>query len=129
MSFDWPDYLALAQVLGGDNSAAPTEEARLRSALSRAYYAVYGTARAVAKAHDGYVPQRFETSHQGLINHFKASPDRVRKSIGANLERMQKNRVRADYEPRFHGDLNFEVGLMLRMGADVLVTLNSLRRP
>lgn len=129
MSFDWPDYLTLAQALSGDEEAAPTEEARLRSALSRAYYAVYGTARAVARVQDGYVPQRSETSHQGLIRHFRESPDRVRKSIAANLERMQKNRERADYERRWNGDLKGDVALMLKLGAAVLETLKRLQRP
>lgn len=129
MSFDWPDYLTLAQALSGDNTAAPSEEARLRAALSRAYYAVYGTARAVARA-QGYVPQRaIETSHQGLIRYFKESPDRVRKSIGANLERMQKNRERADYERLFGGNLAFEVSAMLKLGASVLETLKQIQRP
>ena len=128
MSFDWPDYLTLAQALSGNERATPTEEARLRAALSRAYYAVYGPAKLVAKARDEYVPQRFETWHQSLIRHFKASSDRTRKSIGANLERMQKNRERADYERNFNGDLAFEASLMLKMGAAVLEMLDSLRQ-
>jgi uncharacterized protein (UPF0332 family) len=128
MSFDWPDYLALARSLSGDADVTPSEEARLRSALSRAYYGVYGSARAVAKLH-GYTPQRFETSHQTLIRYFKESPDRARKSIGLNLERMQKNRERADYERRFEGNLTYEVSLMLKLGASVLEALKSLRKP
>lgn len=128
MSFDWPDYLTLARALGGDVDVTPSEEARLRAALSRAYYAVYGSARAVASA-SGYTRQRFDTSHQALIRHFKESPDRVRRSIGFNLERMQKNRERADYELRFNGNLAHEVGLMISLGALVLETLQKLRKP
>lgn len=128
MSFDWPDYLTLARALGGAADAAPSEEARLRSALSRAYYAAYGSARAVARA-SGYTPQRFETSHQGLIRYYQGRPERLWKSIGMNLERMQKNRERADYELDFRGNLASEVSLMIALGATVLEKLHQLREP
>jgi uncharacterized protein (UPF0332 family) len=127
MSFDWSDYLALARALRGDADVTPSEEARLRSALSRAYYAVYGSARAVAIS-SGYTRQRFDTSHQALIRYFQESPDRARKAIGVNLERMQKNRERADYERDFRGNLAHEVSLMITLGASVLDMLQKLQK-
>lgn len=126
MSFDWSDYLSLARALGGEDVVA-TEEARLRSAISRAYYAVYGTARTIARSCDGYRQQSTETSHQGLINHFKNSPDRARKAVGANLERLRRNRVSADYDLRFQGNLRFEVKTTLSLASSVLQQLESLR--
>lgn len=126
MSFDWSEYLTLAQALGGDD-VATSEEARLRSAISRAYYAVYGTAQVIARSRDGYTPQATETSHQGLINHFKRSPDRVRKAIGMNLERLRKSRVTADYERHVQGKLFFEVKATLSLAASVLQDLERLR--
>jgi uncharacterized protein (UPF0332 family) len=128
MSFDWPEYLTIAQFLSGDNSVVASEEARMRSALNRAYYAVYGTARAVARARDGYKPQTAETSHQGLINHFKKGPDRTRMTVGTNLERMRRNRIQADYNLRFEGNLSFEVRTMLGLAASVLQDLEKLRQ-
>ena len=42
MSFTWTEYLALAEELsGGEPAATPSEEARQRSAISRAYYAAF----------------------------------------------------------------------------------------
>jgi hypothetical protein len=39
MSFDWSEYFSLAQELVGQPATPAGQEARLRSALSRAYYA------------------------------------------------------------------------------------------
>lgn len=128
MSFDWPEFLAVARALSGDDSASMSEEARMRSALSRAYYAVYGTAKAVARARDGYEPKTTETSHQGLINHFKKGPGRTRLAVGANLERMLRNRIQADYKLRFDGNLSFEMRTMLGLAASVLEDLERLRQ-
>ena len=45
MSFVWSDYLELAKELLGGAVGSPLEEAKLRSAISRAYYAVFNEAR------------------------------------------------------------------------------------
>ncbi len=45
MSFNWDDYLFLAQELATHPSNFPNQEARLRSAISRAYYSAFCKAR------------------------------------------------------------------------------------
>lgn len=45
MSFDWSEYLTLAQELASQTERSSLQEARLRSAVSRAYYAAFRTAR------------------------------------------------------------------------------------
>lgn len=45
MSFDWLEYLTLAQGLANQTTQISTQEARLRSAISRAYYAAFRKAR------------------------------------------------------------------------------------
>jgi uncharacterized protein (UPF0332 family) len=45
MMFDWSDYLDLANELAGDIASQTTEEAKLRSSVSRAYYAAFCKAR------------------------------------------------------------------------------------
>lgn len=97
MSFDWTHYLHLAQELTGDNAIPSDEEAKLRSAISRAYYAVHCAARNLARQKDNYTKPRFDP-HQALIKHFLESPHRDRKSIGIHLQRLRDNRVKADYE-------------------------------
>jgi uncharacterized protein (UPF0332 family) len=41
MRFDWSEYFNLAQELAVISSEATNNEARLRSAVSRAYYSVF----------------------------------------------------------------------------------------
>jgi len=43
MRFDWSEYLNLAQELAAISSESTNSEARLRSAVSRAYYIEYIT--------------------------------------------------------------------------------------
>ncbi|MDF0552110.1 hypothetical protein [Kamptonema sp. UHCC 0994] len=45
MKFNWSEYLALAQQLAGKSQISATQESRLRSAISRAYYAAFIQAR------------------------------------------------------------------------------------
>ena len=45
MSFDWREYLVLAEALLQARTRLAQEEACCRAAVSRAYYAVYGVAR------------------------------------------------------------------------------------
>ncbi len=45
MSFNWSEYLNLAQELAGRSTEPPNQEARLRSSISRAYYAAFCKAR------------------------------------------------------------------------------------
>lgn len=58
MSFDWVDFLALADALVRDPNSPGPEEASLRSASSRAYYAAFCSARDFACARDGLVLQK-----------------------------------------------------------------------
>ena len=41
MSFDWSEYLDLARELALQGSAPSLSEARVRAAISRAYYAAF----------------------------------------------------------------------------------------
>ena len=45
MSFDWSQYLNLAKELAGQATIPAEQEARLRDAISRSYYAAFILAR------------------------------------------------------------------------------------
>jgi len=45
MSFDWNEYYQLSRELAGLATGIATEEAKMRSAISRAYYAAFCKAR------------------------------------------------------------------------------------
>ena len=53
MSFDWADYLKLAEALTQSLTVPGPEEAALRAAMSRAYYAAFCSARNLAGNREG----------------------------------------------------------------------------
>jgi len=93
-SFDWSDYLELAQEL-----ANRADEASLRSAISRAFYYVYHLALERAKANNfTFVAGGM---HAQLWRVFSESPEPVCKRLGVIASRLRIRRERADYEPIF----------------------------
>lgn len=97
MKFNWSEYLTLARQLAGKETNPASEEAKLRAAASRAYYAAFIKARNFLRDGDGLVIPR-KSTHQYVIKQFKSSPDRARKKIGRRLERLRDYRVLADYQ-------------------------------
>ena len=98
MSFDWAEYLALAQELAGRETTPPTQEARLRSAVSRAYYAAFCKARNHLRDEEASAIPATGEAHRVVWEQFKGSSDRVRKEIGTNGDRLREDRRKADYE-------------------------------
>ena len=98
MSFDWLEYLTLAQELANQAINSSNQEARLRCAISRAYYAAFCKAR----NHLRYKEQRsFPNSgrvHQTVIETFEKSHDPVHQIVGQFLRNLRANRNIADYE-------------------------------
>ncbi|RLI75447.1 hypothetical protein DRP05_14825 [Archaeoglobales archaeon] len=94
MSFDWGDYLALAKELAGESN-----EAKLRSAISRAYYSIFCKARNYLH---GKIPLTGKSIDHKLVSEaFKAKDDDKLKRVGVNLERLRIDRNKADYEDDF----------------------------
>jgi len=98
MSFDWADFLTLAEALLRDPNSPGPEEASLRSAISRAYYAVFCSARNFASDRGNFVPQGTAKDHNRLRAHFQKTRDRTRWKIATELGRLRDNRNRADYD-------------------------------
>lgn len=95
MTFDWTQYLRLAEELAGQGTAPPAPEARFRSAVSRAYYAAYCSARNQL----GFpVPANVQNEHTYVWSQYRESRDIVRREIGENGFRLRKQRNTADYE-------------------------------
>jgi uncharacterized protein (UPF0332 family) len=78
MSFDWSQFLSLVQDLNRAVFRDSTEEARLRSAISRAYYAALHCARKRLLAEGTRVPPPI---HTGVPQAFCDSPDKARRKI------------------------------------------------
>ena len=113
MSFNWADYLELAKNLQASPAIPGPEEASLRSATSRAYYAVYQLAMEFAKA-ENYAPYHTGDDHQGLVRYFRESgTDQARKRISAELDRMRGStsgrlRTQLRQSPRAMADLTIK---------------------
>lgn len=89
--FDWTKYLDLAK-----NLSTSSEEALLRSAISRAYYAAFNQARDYCISHDIYIP-RSTDSHQVVWNAFLGQGRHLR-GVHKNGDLLRARRVKADYE-------------------------------
>ena len=96
MTFDWVEYLNLAETLQRERTTLGNVEACQRSAISRAYYAAYMTAANKAKA-EGLITSGRE-QHKKVRLHYTNAPDMQRKRIGTWLQRLKDNREKSDYE-------------------------------
>ncbi len=98
MRFDWSENLSVAEELVGKTPAIPsTEEARHRSAISRAYYAAFhASVRKLGKKIPAY-----ENSHLAVVEYFEHNGSRAYRHIGGKLRRLLKDRRAADYDDEF----------------------------
>lgn len=92
--FDWAEYLRLARTLGTQTY----DEAALRSAISRAYYAAFGTAAQDLRSRGTKLTTRGGV-HKQVIDLFKSDSDPRLVQVGVELDRLRRDRNRADYRP------------------------------
>jgi uncharacterized protein (UPF0332 family) len=92
MSFDWMDYVKLAEEL-----LNRAEESCYRSSISRAYYGVFCIARN-KKINRNYDPKDRKRIHWVVINAYKNSSDVNEQNIGLILDKLRKSRNDADYD-------------------------------
>ena len=124
MSFDWSQYLNLAKELAGQATGPAGPEARSRSALSRAYYALLCLARNHLRDKEGLSIPRNKV-HTYVIEQFKDSPDSTRSQFGHDLDRLRWDRNKADYDdyfPRF----DYIATLDMLLAEQLLITLAKL---
>lgn len=96
MTFDWLDYLTLAQNLAGQ-TVIVSEQAKFRSAISWAYYAAFHQAKQILEEKDRLtIP--LQNVHKFVINQFQNHPDPIRQKIGNRLQVLRGYRNQADYE-------------------------------
>lgn len=102
MSFDWEQYLDLAQVLVRQHNADIDREAELRCAISRTYYAAHCTARNYLRDRESQQGIPLDgRAHQVVIDLFLGSRDRARRKVGDELRQLRTARVQADYFDQF----------------------------
>lgn len=124
MRFDWQEYLKLAQELAGQ-SVKSNEEARLRSSISRAYYAAFCNARNYLHYIEGHKIPSTSYAHRLVREQFKKSNDRLRRDIGIDMERLRQNRNKADYH-NFVSGLQDMTCMSLSLAENIISKLNML---
>ena len=115
MSFNWTNYFTLSIKLLGYKTLFNRQilpllfkyncfsnqcyEARLRTSISRAYYAAFCSARNFLrdKDKDPNIPKD-ASAHAYVRYKFMNSTDIDRKAIGTNLDRLRDDRNDADYD-------------------------------
>lgn len=117
MTFNWSEYLNLARELAGKSTNVSSEEAKLRSAISRAYYAAFIQTRNFLRDRDQITIPR-EKTHKYVIEQFQNSADEKRRKVGEKLQRLRDFRNQADYNdtfPKLLGKTEQALGLARRI--------------
>lgn len=99
MDFDWTHFLALARELTGDLRDSACREARLRCAISRAYYSAFNIAKAHYKKKQGSPRRLGAEVHGEVISWFAIGDTEDHHSIADDLDRLREERNKADYDP------------------------------
>ena len=100
MSFDWTDFLTLAEILQGSlTTATPAvDEAALRSVVSRAYYSVFGLARRRVRIGEGVAFPPTGAVHAAVARHYGRADESDRKRIAEDLLWLRDRRNQCDYD-------------------------------
>lgn len=118
--FTWFDYFELAAEL----AARTGDEAAERTAISRAYYAVFCTARRLLRARGERLPGGGR-DHVAVWDRFHAIPDPVHRRIADRGRRLRRRRGRADYED-VYAELVRDARSSIRLARLVLTDLEAL---
>lgn len=90
-NFNWLLYLNVANHL-----VSQAGEEYWRSAISRAYYAVFGAAKGILE-NQGIQFKR-DNIHRQVIKSLKKHKNPTARQAGANLDRLRRERNKADYD-------------------------------
>lgn len=126
MSFNWDEFLTLAEALVRDPNSPGPEEASLRSAVSRAYYAAFCSARNLARDRREITLTHTGRDHWLVQKHFQDSPHPTRRQIGTSLDRLRDYRRQADYKDDLDGSAVSQAIFSIKVARNVLNALNSL---
>jgi hypothetical protein len=126
MSFDWSEYLGLARELAQQSIGSSLAEARLRTAISRSYYAAFCQARVHLRSRQPQLVLPTDAEiHRFVREQFQRSLDPMSKAVAANLDRLRSWRNLADYEEALQS-LPYTVQLALSAADAVLTALSAL---
>ena len=125
MSFDWIDFLRIAKVFEQDADKTSISDAMYRTAISRAYYASFNSARLFLIDKGMLRSDERENIHYRVIEVFQQDPSDDWRQIGTWLERMRRDRNEADYDQRFR-DLSKRCRRTVKRAEELIALLDSL---
>lgn len=112
MSFNWQEFLLLADGLSQQPDLFSSEEAGYRTAISRAYYAAFCAARNFARGRGEIMVSGYGEDHERVIRHFQRSGDKEGRKVADLLRALRTKRNAADYEDSLtapHADAHIAV--------------------
>jgi hypothetical protein len=118
--FDWRRFVALAERLGQETG----DEAALRSAISRAYYAVF--ALASRRLRDQGCWQQTRDPHTHVWATYRNARNRTCERIGDNGFNLLVQGRRADYDDRMGGIPAKQAAIALDRAREILDLLDRL---
>lgn len=124
MSFDWSEYLNLAKELA-QATVPSNQEAKLRAAISRSYYAAFINARNYLRDKEGILIPKTGDAHGYVSQQFELSVDPVRRTLKQNLVRLRIYRRQADYVDTFPGLVGI-TQTALKLSEEVIEILSNL---
>jgi uncharacterized protein (UPF0332 family) len=124
MSFDWGDFLKVAEILHDGASGAKLEEAMFRIAISRAYYAAFCLCRNWKEDNGKTIPAK--DAHKFIIELYENSEDEMEIAIGQKLRRLRHRRNEADYDDEVN-NLDKLSRLALKDSREILDALAKLK--
>jgi len=125
LTFNWAEFLRLAETLHGALTAGDTHdhnEALLRTAVSRAYYAAFAMARNRLRDVEGLSMPSDVNANRTVARFYERAGDVARAEIGFKLRRLREDRNRCDYDDEVI-DLAAIAADSLARAADVLALL------
>jgi uncharacterized protein (UPF0332 family) len=129
MTFDWSAFLHLAEALESGAGNGELEDARYRSAISRAYYAAFCSARDHLRHELGHDHIPRQGAHEYVRRQFQGLR-RVRgeyRVVGAYLRRLHVARAEADYNSEWRADLSGAARIAIADCRRVLQSLEAVR--
>jgi len=122
MSFDWFDYINIAEILHSQGKRGEFEQACFRCAVSRSYYAAFIFSKKYAESKG----QNFEiydgSSHKRVIEYFTRNKNPRLQTIGEDLYKLKRVRILSDYkdEPEFN---SLAVGNWIKTSKNIIEDL------
>lgn len=118
MPFDWSAFVALARDLKA--SPEPATEARLRTALSRAYFGAFCYARNYSQRWLRFQPSGTEEDHRRVRDYLWG---KKRQNVARALDQLRRWRNTADYADDTGLDLASTVDAALQEAERVIAAL------